>query len=123
MGGDNKKEVSDLKEQYYISIDNPFRFWLSNLKASDDREEINEKFCEWEKKSKQIALNLAKELFRNTSEKAYSGRYLKIDDKDKKGKGKNGKGKKDKDKEILYSAPKAFVAFLGELNRIYPAKE
>lgn len=122
-GGDNKKEVSDLKEQYYISIDNPFRFWLSNLKASDDREEINEKFCEWEKKSKQIALNLAKELFRNTSEKAYSGRYLKIDDKDKKGKGKNGKRKKDKDKEILYSAPKAFVAFLGELNRIYPAKE
>ena len=104
-GDKSKRLAKKAKEQFYFSIDQPFRRWLASL---DPEEDMDEAVLSWRSQAKGIARQVGKALVEEAGPSALVGRCEKI----KKG-----------NKEIKYhAAPKAFNHFLWELKKIYEEK-
>ena len=110
-GGSNSskdKHYNDIpneaKEQLYYRLDIPFREWLRSIDPGCDDDAKNEKQRDWSKTAKNTALRYAQELVNEQPESAIIGHYIK-DEKNKKG--------------DIYSAPKAFNAFISKVNKLY----
>lgn len=64
------------KEQYYYAIDLPFRSWLSELDATDDRETRDNRIEEWSEQARRIAYKQAREMVDQAGLPAYIGRSV-----------------------------------------------
>ena len=98
-----------VKEQFFDSIDAPFRRWLSELAPNADRNDLLD-YCEkWHSEVKQIAKAQGKLMAELAGEKAFAGCTVEVEENDIKVK-------------YHFSAPEAYNWFLGGLNNIYPEK-
>ena len=104
--------VQSIREQFYFSVDIPFREWLASIDpqweiGSDEEYECLE---HWHNTVKTIANRLANELVKEAGNPAIVGRMIEEKQKSKKVK-------------RYYSAPKALNKFKAKLNELYPKEE
>lgn len=100
---------SPAKRQFYFQIDKSFREWLKNIEAQQD--DPDEKVLEWQGKSRDIAMEMAKEMVKKAGTAAFVGRSV------------NKKEKNGNERSELYTAPKAFNKFCKALWNIYPENQ
>ena len=105
-GDKSKRLAKKAKEQFYFSIDQPFRRWLASL---DPEEDMDEAVLSWRSQAKGTARQVGKALVEEAGPSALVGRCEKI----KKG---------NKEIKLYHAAPKAFNHFLWELKKIYEEK-
>ena len=91
------------KEQFFQSVDLPFREWLMKLAPDQEIEVRKELIAEWQKYARQEAMTLGKQLVEEKGNTAFIGRVVK-----------------EKKKEKHYSSPEAFYWFKLHLASIYP---
>ena len=103
--GNNKKRFDAgrkaAKEQYYYTIDIPFRRWLLSLDPTAYDETYQEKQAEWRKTAIDCAISLGEKLLHEAGQSAYIGREII---------GSNG------EMEVCAS-PKSFNVFMGDINQ------
>ena len=105
-----KKDQQNACEQFYFSVDIPFREWLASIDpqweiGSDEEYECLE---HWHNTVKTIANRLANELVKEAGNPAIVGRMVE---------------EKQKSKKKYYSASKELNIFNAELNKRYPKEE
>ena len=91
------------KEQFYLSVDLPFRDWLLELDPEQDTDERMKKTESWQKRAKGIAMALGRQLIEEKGDVAFVGRMVK-----------------ENKKERHYSSPEAYRWFRYHLGNIYP---
>ena len=105
-GGDENNITTNVKDQFYYQIDQPFREWLASIDMDSDRDEMQQA---WQDTARKAAYALGWNMVIQTGPAAFSGRILK----------KKEKGKNAEEKAYHYSAPESFNTFCKQLNRIY----
>lgn len=101
---DLKSAANTAKEQFYLSIDLPFRNWLLRLDPDQDSDDRIKWISEWMQLVRQTALSLGRQLVDEKGDVAFVGRMVQ----------------EDKKKERHYSAPEAYRWFKYHLGKIYP---
>ena len=100
----NQRAASDTaKEQFYLSMDAPFRDWLSGLEPDQESEKRLALITEWQQQARRTAMALGRRLAEEAGEAAFVGRMVK-----------------ENKKEYHYSTPEAYRWFRLHLNEIYP---
>ena len=104
--GDNehKNDINRAKEQFYQSVDIPFRDWLLLLDAEQEADDRQRLLVDWQTQAGRIALGIGRQLVDEKGDIAFIGR----DVSDKKKKTQH------------YSSPNAFRMFKNTLGKIYP---
>lgn len=105
-GGDENNITTNVKDQFYYQIDQPFREWLASIDMDSDQDEMQQA---WQDTARKAAYALGWNMVIQTGPAAFSGRILK----------KKEKGKNAEEKAYHYSAPESFNTFCKQLNRIY----
>lgn len=107
-----KKDQQNACEQFYFSVDIPFREWLASIDPQWEIGSDEEYEClqHWHDAVKTIANRLADDLVKEVGDPAIVGRMIEE---------KNGSKKVKK----YYSAPKALGFFKIGLNKLYPKEE
>lgn len=99
-----RSEANTAKEQFYLSIDLPFRDWLLQLDPDQDSDDRGKLVSEWINLVRQTALSLGRQLVEEKGDVAFVGRMVQ----------------EDKKKKRHYSAPEAYRWFKYYLRKIYP---
>lgn len=101
--------VQNIREQFYFSVDVPFREWLLSIDPHWEIGSDEEFECvqHWHDTVKTIASRLADELVKEAGSAAIIGHMVKERDKP----------------DEYYSAPKALNIFKANLNKLYPKEE
>ena len=101
--------VQNIREQFYFSVDVPFREWLLSIDPHWEIGSDEEFECvqHWHDTVKTIASRLAEELVKEAGSAAIIGHMVKERDKP----------------DEYYSAPKALGFFKIGLNKLYPKEE
>ena len=100
--------VKAAKEQFYLSVDLPFRDWLLKMDSEQDSDERNQLINEWQETAKRIALCFGRQLVDEKGEVAFIGRTV------------TEKESKKEQKKRHYSSPEAYNWFRSRLSDIYP---
>ena len=95
--------VKTAKEQFYLSVDLPFRDWLLKLDPDQESDDRNQLIGEWQETARRIALRLGRQLVDEKGEVAFIGRMVT-----------------ENKKERHYSSPEAYNWFRNHLRDIYP---
>ena len=103
-------------EQFYYTLNEPFRRWLRALDADDDSETREERIQALRETAKDIALQIGHELVSQVSPAAYSKRPTKKKE-DEMSKKKNRK----EDESITITAPGAWISFKRRINKLLGA--
>lgn len=107
----SKKAIEELKgharEQFYYSIDVPFREWLASIDPSWTGDDECAHLKRWRDTAKKIALNIGRALVESAGTAAIVGRM-----------GKNPMGE-----DKYYSAAKAYENFIHTVKIIYPQED
>lgn len=105
--GQDEKKWNDAgnapREQFFLSVDLPFRDWLAILTSAQDSDERNSLISQWQKTVRQIALVLGRQLVDEKGDIAFIGRKVT-----------------EKKKEYHYSSPEAYSWFQYQMFHIYP---
>ena len=107
-----KKDQQNACEQFYFSVDMPFREWLASIDPQWEIGSDEEYEClqHWHNTVKTIANRLANDVIKEAGNPAIVGRMIEEKQKSKKVK-------------TYYSAPKALNIFKANLNKRYPKEE
>ncbi len=98
-----REAMNAAKEQFYLSVDLPFRDWLLKLDPEQESDDRNQLIGEWQETARRIALRLGRQLVDEKGEVAFIGRMVT-----------------ENKKERHYSSPEAYNWFRNHLRDIYP---
>ena len=102
--GDELWAASDkAKEQFYLSVDLPFRDWLMELEPEQDADQRAELISIWQNQARRVAVDIGRQQVQEKGEVAFVGRTLK-----------------ENKKERHYSSPEAYRWFMHHIGQIYP---
>ena len=105
--GARKARAGEAAQEYYASVDIPFRTWLRSIDPAqgDDQELREEKRDAWRQTAYRLAVNQGKRMVRNAGEHAFVGRWITNQQKN---------GKKE-NQQTHHSSAEAFDQFKKEL--------
>ena len=98
-----KAEANTAQEQFYLSVDAPFRDWLAELDPDQEVEERLTLIMQWQQRARREAMAMGKRLTEEAGDEAFVGRKVT-----------------ENKKERHFSAPEAYRWFRLHLNEIYP---
>ena len=105
--GARKARADEAAQEYYASVDIPFRTWLRSIDPAqgDDQDLRQDKGAQWRETAYRLAVNQGKRMIRNAGERAFVGRW--IINQQKSGKKEN--------QQTHHSSAEAFDQFKKEL--------
>ena len=76
--GARKARADEAAQEYYASVDIPFRTWLRSIDPAqgDDQELREDKNIQWQETAYRLAVNQGKQMIRNAGESAFVGRWI-----------------------------------------------
>ena len=105
--GAQKARADEAAQEYYASVDIPFRTWLRSIDPAqgDDQDLREDKDIQWRETAYRLAVDQGKRMIRNAGERAFVGRWIM--EQQKSGKKAN--------QQTHHSSAEAFDQFKKEL--------